>query len=109
MTYTYEQLSKFTVAQLREIAQGVQHDAVKGFSTMHKDKLLPVLCYALGIDARAHHQVVGVNKSKIKSEIRELKVKRAAAIANRDKAELKAIRDRIHRLKHILRRAIIKI
>ena len=38
MAYTYEQLSNMNVAQLREIAQGVQHDAVQGFSTMLQNK-----------------------------------------------------------------------
>ena len=44
MAYTYEQLHVMTVAQLREIAQGIEHEAVQGFSTMHKDHLLPALC-----------------------------------------------------------------
>ena len=30
MPYTYEQLKEMTVAELREIAKGIEHDAVKG-------------------------------------------------------------------------------
>jgi hypothetical protein len=36
MAHTYEELSAMTVSRLREIAQGIDHEAVKGFSTMHK-------------------------------------------------------------------------
>jgi hypothetical protein len=107
MAYTYEQLSKMTVAELREIAQGIEHDAVKGSSVMHKEKLLPALCTALNIEAHAHHTVVGVNKGEIKAEIRQLKVKRNAAIERHDHKELSDIRQRIHRLKHVLRKSII--
>ena len=104
MAYTYEQLSKMTVVDLRKIADGIEHEATKGHSTMHKDKLLPALCKALGVEAHAHHEVVGVDKRKIKAQIRELKVKRAEAIANHDKAQLADVRNSIHHLKRILRR-----
>ena len=76
MAYTFEQLSEMTVSQLREIAQGIEHDAVKGFSTMHKEKLLPALCQAMGIEAHKHHTVVGINKGQIKLQIRATKKKR---------------------------------
>ncbi len=107
MGYNYDQLSKMTVAQLREIAQGVDHDAVKGSSTMHKEKLLPALCHALGIEAKHHHEVVGIDKKKIKSEIRQLKIKRVEAIKNKNKIELKNVRDNIHKLKRLLRKNIV--
>jgi len=104
MPYTYEQLSKMTVAELRTIADGIEHDATKGHSTMHKEKLLPALCVALGIEAHAHHYVVGVDKAKLKTQIREMKVKRAEAIQKKDYAELHAVREKIHQLKRFLRK-----
>lgn len=107
MAYTYEQLSKMTVAELRTIAESVQHDAVKGFSTMHKEKLLPALCTALGIEAHAHHYVVGVDKSKIKAEIRQWKAKRTEAIQSKNYAQLREVRDKIHTLKRLLRKHIV--
>ena len=107
MAYTYEQLSKMTVTELSTIADGVEHDAVKGHSTMHKEKLLPALCAVLGLEMHVHHKVVGINKSKIKGEIRELKTKRESAVETKDYAQLKQIRDRIHKLKHALRKAIV--
>ena len=105
MAYTYEELRGKTVAQLREIAEGIEHDALHGYTTMHKDQLLPALCQALGIEAHEHHEVVGLNKTKVKREIRELKMKRDAAIESKDYGELKRVRTRIKRLKRALRRA----
>lgn len=108
MSYTYEELSKMNVTELRKIADGIDHEATKGHSTMHKDKLLPAMCIALGIDTHVHHHVVGaINKTKIKSEIKQLKVKRSAAIEAKDYKQLKEIRDKIHKLKHTLRKSIV--
>lgn len=107
MEYTYETLSKMTVAELRAIADNIEHEATKGHSIMHKEKLLPALCVALGIDAHAHHHVVGLNKKKIKAQIREAKVQRDAAIAARDYVKLSEIRHTIHKLKNSLRKAMV--
>lgn len=105
MAHTYEELHKKTVAQLREIAKGIEHDALHGYTTMHKDHLLKALCDALGIEAHEHHEVVGLDKTKVKREIHELKMKRDAAIESKDYTELKRVRTRIKRLKRELRRA----
>ena len=104
MAYTYEQLSKMNVTELRQIAEGVEHEAVKGFSTMHKEKLIPALCHALGIETHAHHYVVGVDKAKLKAEIRQMKIKRAEAIQNKNYEELHQIREKIHHLKRFIRK-----
>jgi len=106
MPYTYEQLSKMTVTELRKIADGIEHEATKGHSTMHKEKLLPALCIALGIEAHVHHEAKGLNKSKIKTEIRALKKDRDAAIQVHDHVKLREIRNKIHHLKRILRKAL---
>jgi len=106
MAYTYDQLSVLTVAQLREIAKGIEHEAVHGFSTMHKEKLLPAICVALGIEAHKHHLAVGINKSQIKGEIKKLKTKRDTALAAKDHAEYKKILREIHHLKNKLRQAL---
>jgi hypothetical protein len=107
MAHTYEELHSMTVAQLREIAEGIEHDAVHGFSTMHKEHLLPALCEALGIEAHVHHEVVGIDKAKVKAEIRELKLERKAALEAGDDEQLRRVRRRVHRLKGKLRRATI--
>jgi len=105
MDYTWEQLHKMRVADLREIAKDINHDELQGFSTMHKEQLVPAICHALGIEAHAHHEVVGVNKTVIKQKIRALKKERDAALATKDKEKLKAVRRDIHRLKLKLRKA----
>jgi hypothetical protein len=107
MAYTYEQLSKMNVTDLRKIADTVDHEAVKGHLTMHKEKLLPALCQALQIETHAHHQVVGVNKTKVKAEIRNWKKQRAAAVAAKDYKKLQEVRQHLHDLKGKLRRSII--
>ena len=107
MAYTYEQLKDMTVAQLREIAQGIEHEAVKGFSVMHKDHLLPALCAALGIDAHAHHVAKGANKTKIKTHIHKLKAKRDEAVAAHDFKRLELIRAELHGLKRRLRKMAV--
>jgi hypothetical protein len=107
MTHTYEELHSKTVAQLREIAKGIEHDAVRGYTTMHKHELLPALCQALGIEAHEHHDVVGLNKRKIKAQIRDLKVRRDAVLESGDPVALKEIRTKIKRLKRKIRRATV--
>lgn len=107
MAHTYEELSKMTVAQLREIAAKIEHEAVKGHTQMHKDQIVRAICTAEGIEMHAHHDVVGLDKSKVKSRIRALKKKRAEALATKNAAELKRLRRNIHGLKHRIRRATI--
>ena len=51
MTMTYEELRGKTLAELREIAKAIVHDAVQGYSQMNKEHLLPAMCQALGISA----------------------------------------------------------
>ncbi len=105
MDYTWEQLHKMRVADLRDIAKDIEHPELQGFSTMHKEQLVPALCHALGIEDHAHHEVVGVNKTAIKQKIRALKKERDEAIAAKDKDKLQAARRDIHRLKLKLRQA----
>ena len=105
MAHTYEDLKHKTVAELREIAKDVQHEAVKGYSQLNKEHLLAALCTALGVDTHAHRVHVGAEKLRIKNRIRNLKAKRAQALAAHDGAQVKAARRAIHNLK----RAINKI
>lgn len=108
MAYTYDELNTMTVAQLREIAQGIEHDAVKGFSTMHKERLVPAICHALGIESHLHHHVVGnFNKGKVKQQIRQLKLKREEALEHHDPVLLAQVREQIHHLKRELKKHIV--
>jgi hypothetical protein len=60
MDYTFEQLKHKTVAELREIAKGNEHEALQGYTQLNKEHLLVALCKALGIK-QEHHDVVGVD------------------------------------------------
>ena len=106
MAYTYEELSKMTVGELRKIADGIDHEAVHGHITMHKEKLVPAICIALGIESHIHHHATISGKSSMKLEIRGWKKKRTAAVASKDYAQLKDIRQHIHDLKVKLRASI---
>ncbi len=102
--YTYEDLKSKTVAELREVASGIDHPAVVGHSQMRKDDLIHALSEALGIEETVHHEVVGIDKRAIKSKIKELKQQRDAALEASDSAALKQARRKIHRLKRTMRR-----
>ena len=77
MPHTYEELKKKTVAELRDIAKDIQHDAVQGFSQMNKEHLLPAICKALGIEAFEHHAAASAEKGRIKARMRALKAERS--------------------------------
>jgi hypothetical protein len=106
MAHTFEELKHKTVADLREIAKGIEHEAVQGYTQMNKEHLLVALSRALGIQ-HEHHEVIGVDKASIKSRIRQLKAKRQAALAAHDHAQLKAVRRNIHRLKRQIHKATV--
>ena len=103
---TFEQLRHKTLAELREMAKGIEHEAVQGYSQLNKEHLLVALSKALGIQ-HEHHSVVGIDKSSIKARIRELKTQRAAAIEAHDNAQLKMVRRTIHRLKRRIHKATV--
>ncbi len=106
MPYTFEELKHKTVAELRDIAKGIEHDAVQGYTQMNKEHLLTALSKALGIQ-HEHHEVVGVDKSSIKARIRQLKTQREAALTAHDHAQLKVVRRTIHRLKRRIHKATV--
>ncbi|MBA3255872.1 MAG: Rho termination factor N-terminal domain-containing protein [Pyrinomonadaceae bacterium] len=106
MEYTFEQLKHMTVAELREIAKGIEHEAVQGYTQLNKEHLLVAISKALGIQ-HEHHDVVGVDKASIKARIRKLKRKREEALAAHDHDELKVVRRTIHRLKRQINRATV--
>lgn len=106
MAYTYEQLKHMTLADLREMAKGSEHEAVQGYTQMNKEHLIGALAKALGIQ-HTHHDVVGIDKASIKARIRQLKTERAAAINAHDHAQLKVVRRTIHRLKRRIHKATV--
>ena len=107
MAYTYHELKEKTVAEMREIAKGIEHEAVKGATQMNKDHLLKGLCAALGIDMHEHHHVVGIDKAAIKVKIRDLRKKRDEILASQDRSQLHGVLRQIHSLKRTIRRATV--
>jgi hypothetical protein len=97
----YHELHKLTVAKLREMAQ--QYEDVKGTSGMHKDELVDLLCQRLGIQ-KPHVVVAGIDKAKIKSEIRKYRKLRDEGLAAHDRQKLDTARHKIHRLRRQLRK-----
>ena len=106
MAHTYEELKHNTLAELRDMAKDIQHDAVQGYTQMNKEHLVGAIAKALGIQ-HTHHDVVGIDKSSIKARIRHLKTQRAAAISAHDHAQLKVVRRTIHRLKRQIHKATV--
>jgi len=106
MAHTIEELKHKTLADLREIAKGSDHEAVQGYTQMNKQHLVAALAKALGIQ-HEHHDVIGVDKAGIKARIRELKTQREAALTAHDHAQLKVVRRTIHRLKRRIHKATV--
>ena len=107
MAYSFKKLHKMRVADLRTIAEGLEHEELQGFTTMHKEQLVPAMCHALGIEDHVHHEVVGLNKTQIKQQIRNLKQERDTVLIAKDAARLKQIRTKIRHLKKKLRQATV--
>jgi hypothetical protein len=107
MAYTHQELKHKTLAELRDIAKDIDHEAVQGYTQLNKDHLVVAICKALGIEMHEHHDVVGIDKASIKSRIKALKVKRDAAIAAHDHKQLKTARRGIHRLKRQIHKATV--
>ena len=107
MAHTFDELKHMKVNELREIAKGMDQEEVQGYTQMNKEHLLEAICHALNIEMHVHHEVVGVDKASIKSQIKELKKQRDEAISEKKPDDLKRIRRKIRNLKKTLRRATV--
>jgi hypothetical protein len=107
MAYTHNELKHKTLAELRDIAKDIEHEAVQGYTQLNKEHLVVALCKALNIEMHEHHEVVGVDKAAIKLRIKALKAKRDAAVTAHDHKQLKVARRSIHRLKRQIHKATV--
>ena len=107
MAHTYDELKHKKVTELREIAVELGDDVIQGAQQLNKDHLLEDLCKALNIEMHVHHEVVGIDKASLKTQIRESKKKRDEAISSKNKEELVKARNKIRKLKKILRKATV--
>ena len=103
MAYTYDELKGKTVATLREIAAGIQHDAVAGYTQLNKDKLLEALVKALNLDTHAHRKAKGDEKVSFKAEIRKAKAARDQALEAKDRKAQRAAQNQIRSFKRKIR------
>ena len=106
MNYTYKDLKAMKLSELRKVAAGMEEE-VKGYTQMNKDHLLQTICQALNIEMHEHHEVVGVDKTSIKAEIRKLKKERDKALESKNKKKIITIRKKIKTLKNTLKRATV--
>ncbi len=109
MEHSYEELKKKTIEDLREIAKGLDSEAVKGHTQMNKEHLLPAICKALGIEVHRHphHEATGIEKGQLKARMHALKAEKQKALEARDHARAKALRREYHRLNRRIRAASI--
>ena len=107
MAHTYDELKHKKVTELREIAEVLGEDVIQGAKQLNKEHLLEALCKALKIEMHVHHEVVGVDKASIKSQIRASKKKRDDAIKSKNNDEIVKARNKIRRLKKELRKAMV--
>ncbi len=109
MAHTYEELKKKTIEDLREIAKGLDQEAVKGFTQMNKEHLLPAVCKALGIEIHKHphHEAVGLDKGRLKARMNALHAEKQKALEAGDHEKLKAIRREYHHLNRRIRAATV--
>jgi hypothetical protein len=112
MAYAYDELKGMTIAELRDIAQGVQ-PPLQGYTQMNKEHLLPALCKALNIDthhhhhhhhaAHRHHPTETFDKAATKATLRMLKAERERALEAHDSRALHLVRRRMHALRRRIR------
>jgi hypothetical protein len=107
MAYTFEELKHKTVGQLRDIAKDLHEETVQGYTQMNKEHLLQTICKALHLDMHAHHEVKGLNKTELRTKMKELKQKRETALTGHDSSQLKHVRRQIHHLKRQIHKATV--
>ena len=107
MAYTHHELKHKTLAELRDIAKDIDHEALQGYTQLNKEHLVVAMCKALNVDIHEHHEVVGIDKAAIKTRIKEWKKKRNDALSAHDHAQLKRTRRSIHRLKRQIHKATV--
>ena len=107
MAHTFPELKGKSVDELRQIAAGIEHEAVKGYTQLNKEHLLAAMCKALNLDMHVHHEVKGVDKGAVKTKIRDWQKKRDEALAAKDRKKLRVALDHIHHFKHAMRKAMV--
>jgi len=102
---TRHELQKMTVVKLRE--EALKYPELSGVHGMKKAELIDALAKVFGLPeeekAPVKKKKAEVSKTSLKSQVKELKQKRAEAIQAKDSKALKLIRKKIKRAKRVLR------
>ena len=98
----WHELEKMKVTDLREMAK--EKLELTGTSGLHKSELVETLAKAMGIEKPHKVAQAGADKTKIKQQIRALKLKRSEALLSHDHGALHTTRHEIHKLKRKLRK-----
>ncbi|MBI4292417.1 MAG: Rho termination factor N-terminal domain-containing protein [Betaproteobacteria bacterium] len=106
MTFTFLELKKKTLVEVREIAKDLTPQ-VQGYTQMNKEHLIEAICKQLNIDMHVHHEVKGIDKGAVKAKIKEWQKKRDEALAAHDRKSLRVALDHIHSFKHQLRKSMV--
>lgn len=107
MPASYKEMKHMNKTDLQEIAKTLDHEAVKGYTQMNKDHLIEALCIAQDIPMHEQHEIVGLDKTAVKKQIRQLKKERDQALKDNKPEVFRAARRQIKELKHQLRNATV--
>ena len=105
MPENFESLARKSVADLRAVAKGIEHEALAGHAQLAKEDLVRALCRAQDIAIPEHRKESAVDRRAVKAQIQAWKEKRTQAVEARDATQLARARRRIQRLKRKLRAA----
>ncbi len=103
-------LDKLTVKELRDIALQFPHE--KAVSEMKKEELIVFIKEAMGVADETPTTVkkvktkIALSKPEVKARIREFKLRKVEALANKNQKKARILRRRISRLKKLSRRAV---
>ncbi|MGD8396942.1 MAG: hypothetical protein PVF43_15845 [Candidatus Eiseniibacteriota bacterium] len=98
----YLTLKKKSLDELREMAK----EHAEGVSLLKKEQLIDLLCKELDISKQIHAE--GIDVSKIKRQIRQLKAERQEHMEQKNTEALRRSRRKIRGLKRRIRKAAIE-
>jgi len=105
-----EDLERLTIKKLREMA--LEMEEIKGVYGMSKEELIGAVRTARGEEPvvvekppRVKKGKIAAPKAELKHQVRELKKLKEQSLADKDKAQVGRYRNRIKKLKRMLRRA----
>ena len=100
-----KELEVLTVTKLREEAK--KYPEITGVHAMKKNELIEAIMKASGQPVKSKKKTeegLADQKSRLKKELKALKIQREHALENRDRKTLKSTRIRIKRIKRKTRR-----